>query len=193
MEVYLKKLLILFILCMVINLYAEDISATTGVGKKVLLHDDGTWEYAEIEKTTMTGKWNITEKINPIDDSKTITFILIADQGKGSYGDPIVLIIRYMSNETDVFISWGSYLGSEAYVLIRFGSEDAGILEWSLSTTSKATFYPMDSLFFIKKIFNAERLVAQVTPYSESPITAIFDIRGFRKAYEPYKDILKWD
>jgi type VI secretion system protein VasI len=34
--------------------------------------------------------------------------------------------------------------------------------------------------------------VAQVTPYNENPITAIFDVRGLKKAIEPYNDILHW-
>lgn len=181
----------LFIIC-ILPLFADQ-TATTEDGRKVLLKDDGTWEYAEIGKITKAeGKWIIDEKINPIDDSKQITFMITADQGKGIYGDPIGLVLRYMSNETDIYIIWNSYLGSEAYVLTRFGDEAASTIKWPLSTDHQATFYILNPSWFVKKLTEVDRFIAQVTPYSENPITAIFDVRGLKEAIIPYNDILNW-
>jgi len=39
---------------------------------------------------------------------------------------------------------------------------------------------------------NVDKFIAQVTPYSESPITAVFDVRGLKKAVEQFNDILRW-
>jgi len=185
---------VLFIIC-ILPLFADQ-TATTEDGCKVLLKDDGTWEYAEIEKTTKSeGKWVIDEKINPVDDSRQITFILVADQGKGTFSDPIGLILRYKSEKTEIYITWGSYLGSEAYVLTRFGERAASTMEWSLSNNSKGTFYPYPAkgvFGFIKNLTEVDRFLAQVTPYNENPIIAIFDVRGLKEAIAPYNDILNW-
>jgi type VI secretion system protein VasI len=177
--------------CIIFFVYSDQI-ATTEDGRTVLLKDDGTWKYVKTEQLETGSKWDVSEKINPVDDSRTITFILIADEGKGKYGGPIGLVLRYMSRKTQVYIIWNSYLGSEAYVLTRLGDQQASRSKWSLSTDSKATFYPHSGEDFIRGLVEVDRFVAQTTPYNESPITAIFDVRGLREAVEPYNDVLKW-
>jgi len=139
-----------------------------------------------------TGKWRFDKKINPIDDTITITFILNSDSGESTYGQPIYLVLRYRSKETEAYIGWKSYLGDKANVLTRMGTEKASTQTWSLSTDSQATFYPKDGIKFIQKLMNVDKFIAQVTPYSESPITAVFDVRGLKKAVEQFNDILRW-
>lgn len=147
-------------------------------------------------KTTVAsggGKWVVTDKVNPVDDSRTVTMVLPADSGKSKWGRPVVLIARCMSNSTEVFINWGDYLGSEADVLTRIGKNDAVTRRWSLSTDSQATFYPENGdIAFLKKIMEADSLVAQVTPYNESPTTAIFDTVGLEDAIKPLRETCHW-
>jgi len=139
-----------------------------------------------------TGKWTFSKKINPVDDTITITFILESDSGKSVYGKPIYLVLRYKSKKTEAYINWNSYLGSKANVLTRTGTEKASTQIWSLSTDSQATFYPKDDIKFIRKLMNVDKFVAQVTPYNENPITATFDVQGLKKAVEQFNDILHW-
>ncbi len=139
------------------------------------------------------GKWSVDTETNPIDDSKTVTVSLLADEGEGIYGDKIILMIRCKSNKTDLFIGWSSYLGDEANVLTRIGTEDSSRQRWSLSTNSQATFYPGSDITFIKKIMSVDKFVAQVTPYSESPITAVFDVRGLKEAIKPLQEVCGWE
>jgi len=139
-----------------------------------------------------TGKWRFDKEINPIDDTITITFILESDSGKSIYGQPIYLVLRYKSKKTEAYINWNSYLGSKANVLTRMGTEKDSTQTWSLSTNSQATFYPKDDIKFIQKLMNVDKFVAQITPYNENPITAVFDIRGLRNAIEQFNDILHW-
>jgi type VI secretion system protein VasI len=138
------------------------------------------------------GKWNVKKTVNPIDDSTTVTLMLTAESGISKFGNPIFLVVRCQSNSTDLFISWQDYLGSDAYVTSRVGSSAADTRAWSLSTDSQATFYPENPVAFIKKLSDAEKFVAQVTPYSESPSTAIFDIRGLTEAIAPLRGTCKW-
>lgn len=139
-----------------------------------------------------TGKWRVDIETNPMDDSKTVALFLIADEGRSDYDKPITLILRCQSNETSAFISWGDYLGSEAFVTSRVGEADSKRRQWSLSTNSQATFYPGTAPAFIKELMGAGRFVAQVTPYSDSPTTAVFDTSGLAEAVKPLRETCGW-
>lgn len=138
-----------------------------------------------------TGDWRVDVQVNPIDDSRTITLLLVADSGQSAFGEKIYLIARCMSNETDVYVDWNDYLGSEAHVLSRVGSAPASTSRWSMSTDSQATFHP-SPIPFLRSLLEADRLVAQVTPYNESPVTAIFNVHGIRNAVAPLRETCNW-
>jgi type VI secretion system protein VasI len=107
-------------------------------------------------------------------------------------GKPTILAIRYDRKKTEVFVSWGDYLGSKAYVTMRIGKEKAETSEWSMSSDKTATFYPKDRVSLIKRIALVDKVVFQCTPYNESPITAIFDVRGLSELAEKYMGDLRW-
>ena len=132
------------------------------------------------------GAWRAGEDINPIDDTKTFTAILNAKSGKSKWGEKVYLVLRYKSEKSEVYINWGSYLGSEAFVLTRIGIEKAKTTQWSLSSNSKATFYRGKSIDLIKKLQQNDKVVFQVTPYGDNPITAIFEIKGLSATIKPY-------
>lgn len=140
-----------------------------------------------------SGKWNVSIDTNPIDDTKTVTLYLLADSGKSSMlGQPVVLFIRCKSLETNVFINWRDYLGNEATVLTRIGKEKAETRNWNLSTDSQATFLPRNEVDFLNKLLIVDSFVAQVTPYNESPVTAIFDVKGLSNAITPLRETCNW-
>lgn len=132
-----------------------------------------------------TGKWQVSVKTNPLDDTTTVTLVLLADSGTSTWGDRVALVLRCKSNKTEAYINWHDYLGSEARVTWRVGGDDAITRKWSLSTNSEATFYPDSDITFIQQLLDADRLVAQVTPYAENPVTAIFDLTGLTNAMPP--------
>jgi|TARA_B100001971_G_scaffold18505_1_gene14422 type VI secretion system protein VasI len=140
-----------------------------------------------------SGKWNVRIDSNPLDDSKTVVLVLVADEGSSQWGRPVVLIIRCKSNSTEVYITWNDYLGSEARVTTRIGSSKAQSSYWSLSTDSQATFYQDNRIAFVKQLMRADKFVAQVTPYNESPVTAVFDIRGLSEAIKPLQETCGWE
>lgn len=137
------------------------------------------------------GDWIVDVEVNPIDDTTTVTLILEATSGTSVYGDPVYFFARCMSGETDVFISWDDYLGREANVLTRVGEEEATTQKWGMSTDQTATFHPKP-VAFLKDMMSTDRLVAQVTPYNESPVTAIFQISGLSQALEPLREECEW-
>ncbi|MFW1406118.1 type VI secretion system-associated protein TagO, partial [Vibrio parahaemolyticus] len=142
-------------------------------------------------KVSGTGKWIVSEEVNPIDDSKTVTLVLEASSGKSKWNDKVFFVARCQSNKTDVYIGWNDYLGREASVLTRIGTNKAVTSKWSLSTDSKATFH-RQPISFLKNVEKSDTLVAQITPYNESPVTAIFDTAGLSNALAPLRKTCSW-
>jgi len=137
------------------------------------------------------GDWIVNEKVNPIDDSKTVTLILYASDGESRWGEKIPFVARCQSNATEAYISWGDYLGGEARVLTRVGSNKASTQRWSLSTDKQASFAPQP-IDLLKEMATADRFLAQVTPYNENPVTAIFQTSGLTNALKPLRETCDW-
>lgn len=137
-------------------------------------------------------KWEVPIDTNPLDDTKTYVFLLIADEGISPTHKRTTLMIRKSSSGNEIFINWGSYLGLETEVAFRVGKAEAVQSQWTISTDGKATFYTGDVLKLIRDIGNNDRVVAQCTPYSENPITAIFDVRGLKEITKKYNKELAW-
>ena len=137
------------------------------------------------------GDWIVTEQVNPIDDSKTVTLILYASTGESRWGKKIPFVARCKSNQTEAYINWNDYLGGEARVLTRVGSNKASTQNWSLSTDKQASFAPQP-IDLLKEMAAADRFLAQVTPYNENPVTAIFQTAGLAKALKPLRETCDW-
>lgn len=138
------------------------------------------------------GKWITNSETNPLDDSKTVTTYLLSDSGTSTYGEKIALILRCQSNKTNVFISWDDYLGDDPYVTSRIGKGEVDSKYWNISTNNTSTFYPSNQIEFIKSLFGNTTFVAQVTPYNDSPVTAVFDITGTEGSVNDLRAACNW-
>jgi type VI secretion system protein VasI len=137
------------------------------------------------------GKWNVSVDVNPIDDSQTVTLILDSNSKTNRYRKAPYMVLRCKSNETNLYIGWNDYLGSKADILTRVGTNKANTSRWSLSTDKKASFHPK-AIPFIKEMLKSNKLIAQVTPYNESPVTAVFDTSGLNNVIKPLRDTCGW-
>ncbi|MGF1736523.1 type VI secretion system-associated protein TagO [Photobacterium satsumensis] len=142
-------------------------------------------------ETDGTGSWIVSKDINPVDDSQTVTMILQSESGTNKWGRKVAMVLRCSQNTTDMYINWGEYLGRDASVLTRVGSDKAETENWSLSTDSKASF-KRKPIPMIKQMLGQSKFVAQITPYNESPVTAIFDINGIDSAIKPLRETCGW-
>lgn len=143
-------------------------------------------------KVESEGEWALSTQKNPLDDTESAYAILESSSGKSRYSGPIGLMIRCVSNRSEAYFIWSTFLGSEMIrVTTRFDDAKATTATWGLSTDKKASFAP-NAVDFMKKIAAAKTLVAQVTPYSESPITATFDLSGGGKAVDLISKTCKW-
>ena len=139
----------------------------------------------------ITGKWTVDKKTDPIDDSKTVNIFLKADSGGSKFGKPIMLVARCDSNKTEVYIDWQTYLGSEAKVTLRIGTNDAKTSKWTLKSDKQRSFNnsPIDTL---KEILIADKMVAQVAPFNQSLYTAVFNTSGLDEAIKSLREACDW-
>jgi type VI secretion system protein VasI len=141
--------------------------------------------------TVGSGKWTSRVTVNPLDDSRTAVLTLSADSGQGRFGDTVMLVIRCQSNETDLYIVWNDYMADQNMVTSRIGSGESTPARWQMSSDSKATFHP-DPIPLVKAIMETDRFVAQAMPYNESPITAVFDVKGLSDVINPVREACDW-
>lgn len=151
----------------------------------------------------ITGKWVIKEEISPIDDSKTVTIILEADtpiQTRYNKSTPY-LVIRCQENETEMYIGFNTFLGSNAiYPTTRIDSEKAvSDVKWDISNSNKAMFYNGSNnkqyvkvTDFLKKLQTKNKFFVQVIPYSENAVNTTFTIKGLDEAIKPLRSACNW-
>jgi len=130
-------------------------------------------------------KWQVQISADPLTDSKIVILALLAD------GNNAMLLLRCKNAKAEVFINWNDYLGSEAVVTSRIGTASPSQQEWGLSTDKKATFYPRNSMELVEELTHADKFVAQVTPYNENPVTALFNVTGLAAAVAPFFESCK--
>lgn len=150
----------------------------------------------EVKTSSVTdSKWVIREKTDPLTDNSVYTAMILADSGKGRYGNHISLLIRCENNTTEMYINWASYLGrDDISVTYRIGKDKAVTSRWGLSTDSKATFFPGSPIPALKEIIESDTpsLVANLTPYNSNPITAVFNTSGAKEALSDIRESCGW-
>lgn len=145
------------------------------------------------ESKAGAGQWVSSTDTDPMTDKSIHTAVLLAQSGKGRFGDPIGLVVRCSNNKTEMFISWQSYLGRDTIsTTYRVGKSAAKTARWSLSTNNKAAFFPGSPIPVLKEIIEADSFVANVTPYNESPVTAVFNTTGAGAALEDVRKGCGW-
>lgn len=139
------------------------------------------------------GKWRLSKDIDPLNDKAVFFAMLDAETGKGKYGGRIGLIVRCKDNRTELYINWASYLGGDTTLVThRVDKEEAVSSRWGLSTDSKATFFPGSPVPTLKRLAESTSFVANVTPYNESPITAVFNTTGAGEALADLRKACNW-
>jgi len=142
--------------------------------------------------TNAEGKWRTSTDKDPLTDKSVHYAMLEADEGRGRFGESIGLIVRCKSGKTEAFINWNTFLGSDGLnVTSRIDKAPASNSYWTISTDHKASFMPQQ-VVILKRFEGASSYVVNLTPYGESPITAIFDITGASEAFKDIRRDCKW-
>lgn len=139
-----------------------------------------------------SGKWSTSTSSDPLTDKSVYLAFLDADQGRGKYGGKVDLVVRCKNNSTELYINWNSYLGLDTTTVThRVDKNKAITSSWDVSTDHKSTFMraPVATL---KQMLAGESFIANVTPYGESPVTAVFDIKGAEVALQDIRKGCGW-
>lgn len=143
--------------------------------------------------TAGKGKWSTSTSTDPLTDKSIYIAMLDATSGRGRYGDGIDLVVRCSKGETDFYINWASFLGTDSTsVTHRIGRAKAVKSSWLLSTDNKSTFFPGSPISALKAMISSDSFVANVTPYNENPVTATFDTTGAGEALKEIRTACKW-
>ena len=154
----------------------------------ILIGDDGSeFIYKKyVDKPTDFGNWRSRFETDPITDNKKIFFRNTSSQGN------IPLLIRWDGGKLEMLIGWGVALGSTRDVTFRIDDKPAETLRWGISTDNEVSFYPGDPLPIVKSLLDAKQVTVRCTPQGKSPMTAIFDITGFKEIASKYNGDLRW-
>lgn len=136
------------------------------------------------------GNWFIVkDEINQLTRTPEVSIGLFSRDGSSG----AALGIRCKENEMEFIIAWGDPsvmdpISESFWTTVRHRIDDAPIqeLEWTLSTHQVSTYMPYGRISStIRKLYNAEEFIAQVTPDRSVPITAVFETAGLYWAVKP--------
>lgn len=178
-------------------------AAVNDAGQRLLCYDGIFKESREAEPTpaAVNAKWRLSTTKSKIDDSATATLALDSDDdfaGKYRGREKATMVIRCHENATSLYFIIGDHFLSDiqgyGQITYRVDEKKASTKEFDVSTDNKALglWSGGSSIPFVKQMMGAKRLVIRVTPYSESAITATFDITGAEEAVKPVRENCKW-
>lgn len=148
-----------------------------------------------------SGKWQITEEVSLIDDSKNVFLSLLSEKKhRGRFGQlkHSTVVITCRENTTSMWVSFAGQFMSDnqggGRVTYRIDNADARTKEFRESNSNEALglWSGRASIPFIKEFLGASTLLIRATPYNESAVTATFDIRGLPDAIAPLRESCGW-
>ncbi|WP_439412327.1 type VI secretion system-associated protein TagO [Enterobacter ludwigii] len=147
-------------------------------------------------KQVDTGRWQTSIDTSPIDDSTNVIIAVDADEPfTNPYGEMTTpkLYISCQEKKTEAYIDWGVYLGLDETTMIhRIDKQKAINKSWYISTGTTAVFYRGNTVGFIKGLSAGDMLYAKITPYSENPVSATFNLGGLSEALKPLQKSCGW-
>ncbi|HDR0641597.1 type VI secretion system-associated protein TagO [Pasteurella multocida] len=139
--------------------------------------------------------WNISFERSEMNDSILVYMTTKSLEAFNVHGRSVraSMMIRCKDNKTEMFIHYpGIYLDND-YVRVEYRlDKDKSIkATWNTSTDYEATFVKKP-LSVIKSMFDKDRMLVKVSPYSKSPITLPFNISGLKESIEPLRKACNW-
>lgn len=149
-----------------------------------------------------TGKWRIRKEVSKLTDEPTVVMVVesneVVDCG-WNRGKRISLVLRCMENKTVLYFDTGCHMASSDYndygdITYRIDDEAARTVAGNASTDNRALglWSGGRSIPVIKQMLGKSQMVARMTPFSESPFTATFDIAGIEETIKPLQEACHW-
>ena len=98
------------------------------------------------------------------------------------------LIVRFQGGELDIYINWRDEITYSETTNVNYQIDNGPVWRqsWHVSIDRMATFMPaQDIAETIRALFDAETFTVQVYQFGGNPLTASFQVSGFREAVGP--------
>lgn len=149
-----------------------------------------------------TGKWVVRKETSKLTDQPTVVMSIDSDEVVDcgwNRGQKIGLVLRCMENKTVLYFSTGCHMTASQYndygnITYRLDDEKARTVGGDASTDNRALglWNGGKSIPVIKQMYGRKQMIVRMTPYSESPFTATFDISGAEEASKPLREACGW-
>jgi type VI secretion system protein VasI len=145
------------------------------------------------------GNWQVSDEVNPLDDTRTVIVGLEADEKvKGWLGSSRpILMLQCKSGETSVGVKLGTQASVESAhigkhtVQIRLDKDEATDALAIESTDSDVLLIP-DGQAFAESMIGREVLTFGFTPFEAGPQVTTFTLAGLDKAIVPLREACGW-
>jgi len=144
------------------------------------------------------GKWQQSESVSPIDDSKTVVLRLEAENKiDGWLGKTVrpALLIRCKEKKTELYVSTdlatNPERGDAATVRLRIDSRPAVTQQWKESTSNDALFAPRP-IQLARDLAAAETWLFEFTPFNSNPALVRFDVRDLKAHLDAVSTACDW-
>jgi type VI secretion system protein VasI len=144
------------------------------------------------------GKWVVRRETSKLTDQPTVVMSIDSDEVVDcgwNRGQKIGLVLRCMENKTVLYFSTGCHMTASQYndygnITYRLDDEKARTVSGDASTDNRALglWNGGKSIPVIKQMYGRKQMIVRMTPYSESPFTATFDISGAEEASKPLRE-----
>ncbi|RLP21993.1 type VI secretion system-associated protein TagO [Mesorhizobium sp. YM1C-6-2] len=148
------------------------------------------------------GKWVITRETSKLTDQPTVVMSLSSVESVDcgwNKGEKIGLVLRCHENKTVLYFATGCHMVSNDYddygdITYRLDDQKARTVKGDVSTDNRAIglWAGGKSIPVIKQMFSRDKMIVRMTPYSESPFTATFDIKGTEEASKALREACGW-
>ena len=153
------------------------------------------------QTTTIQGKWEVREETSKISDKRNVFVSVDSNEPlRGRFGQkrPATLMITCRESKTDCYIVFGGHFMSSLQgagkVTYRVDKKPAKHRQFTESNDHQALglWSSGASIPFVRELLGGDRLFVEATPYSESAVTAEFDIGGLEEALRPLMAACAW-
>ena len=148
------------------------------------------------------GKWTVSSQTSKMTDDVDVVIGTESEEVINcgwNKGGKITLVIRCMEKRTSLYFDTGCHMASSDYdsygeIQYRLDTEKTRTISGDASTNNRALglWSGGKSIPIIKQMFGKSEMVVRMTPYSENPFTATFDVANLDEAVKPLRKSCGW-
>jgi type VI secretion system protein VasI len=180
---------------------ASDCARISNDLDRLACYDKASGRTPKLESVNVESAWRVEVETSKMTESKDVylTTSSVDRVTCRSRQQQVGLVLRCKEGKTSLFIpADGCHMASSEYhswghVTYRIDAEKATTVRMNASTdhSSLGLWSGESAIPVIKKLFGKSTLLIRMTPYSESPVTATFNVIGLENAIQPLRQSCK--